>query len=314
MDALLPFRNPPVLFLLLVPAALLVWTWMKRGGGVVLPFDHGATRHAKGGRGGRWIGGLVNSAESMPCLVFAVAILILAGPQRWDEPRSKKALTNIEFCVDVSGSMNASFGDGNRYDASMQAINEFLDYRDGDAFGLTFFGNSVLHWVPLTTDVSAFRCAPPFMKPRQLPYWFRGTEIGKALLACRRVLTAREEGDRMIILVSDGYSADLGGDRDMEIAKTLRDEGVTVYAVHIANSNPPESLVNITALTGGEVFNPGDPDGLRRVFQGIDDMQETRLEKTRAEAVDDYGLLAWIGLGLLGTAALLLFGLRYTPW
>ena len=121
-----------------------------------------------------------------------MVVLILAGPQKWDEPRSKRVLTNIEFCVDVSGSMTASFGEGTRYDASMRAINDFLDYRTGDAFGLTFFGNSVLHWVPLTTDVSAFRCAPPFMKPGRLPSWFGGTEIGKALLACRRILIERD--------------------------------------------------------------------------------------------------------------------------
>lgn len=308
MDVLFPFRHPFVLLLLALPVLLLVWTWTRRGGGVVLPLDHARSK------GGRWIRAFVGLGESVPALGLALAILILAGPQRWDEPRSKKVLTNIEFCVDVSGSMTASFGEGDRYDASMAAINEFLDYRSGDAFGLTFFGNAVLHWVPLTTDVSAFRCAPPFMKPGQLPSWFNGTEIGKALLACRRVLTSREEGDRMIILVSDGYSADLGGDRDEEVARMLAADGIVVYAVHIAESTAPEPIVNITSMTGGEVFNPGDPDALKRVFQAIDAMQETRLEKARAEAVDDYGPWCEAALAVLGLAVLAGFGLRYTPW
>ena len=51
----------------------------------------------------------------------------------------------------------------------MKAIDEFLKIRKGDAFGLTFFGNNVLHWVPLTSDPSAIRCAPPFMKPENVP-------------------------------------------------------------------------------------------------------------------------------------------------
>ena len=38
--------------------------------------------------------------------------------------------------------------------------------------------------------------------------------IGKALLACKEILTSREEGDRMIILVSDGESFDLSGGND----------------------------------------------------------------------------------------------------
>jgi Ca-activated chloride channel family protein len=208
MEALDLFRNPRTLLWLVAPAALLVWTWGRRGRALVLPYDH--ARRASG----RWTRAALNLAGSLPALALALAIVLLAGPQSWGAPRSKRVLTNIQFCVDVSGSMSAKFGSGDRYDASMEAINRFLDYREGDAFGLTFFGNAVLHWVPLTTDVSAFRCAPPFMKPGKLPYWFGGTEIGKALLACRKVLLERDEGDRMIILITDGYSADLGGGRE----------------------------------------------------------------------------------------------------
>ena len=75
----------------------------------------------------------------------------------------------------------------------MEAINRFVDFRKGDAFGLTFFGNSVLHWVPLTSDVSAIKCATPFMRPERNIPGFGGTEIGKALLACRKVLADRQE-------------------------------------------------------------------------------------------------------------------------
>jgi len=308
METLIPFRHPQLLLLLIVPAILLALVVRRRGHRLVMPFDHGVPGKRTPLRF------VLDVFESIPALLLGTVILILAGPQRWDEPRTQRVLTNIEFCVDVSGSMTASFGEGTRYDASMEAINEFLDYREGDAFGLTFFGNSVLHWVPLTSDVSAFRCAPPFMRPEVLPNWFGGTEIGKALLACRNILVEREEGDRMIILVTDGFSADLGGDRDLEIAKDLRGDRIVVYAVHIAESEAPEPIVNITALTGGEVFIPGDRDGLARIFKRIDEMQATRLEKVRAEALDDYGPLCRAGLGFLGFALLAMFGLRYTPW
>jgi Ca-activated chloride channel family protein len=293
---------------LVVPVALLFWTWTRTGRNLVVPFDH------RDAPRGTWIRRTIGVAESIPALVLAVAILLLAGPQRWDDPKSQKVVTNIEFCVDVSGSMSAKFGDGDRYDASMQAINDFLDYRDGDAFGLTFFGNQVLHWVPLTSDVSAFRCAPPFMRPRNLPYWFGGTEIGKALLACRRILVGREVGDRMIILVSDGYSWDLDGGKDLEIARTLKNENVVVYAVHIADTAPPDPIVNITSMTGGEVFNPGDTDALADVFQRIDAMQATKVERVQAEPVDDYAPWCVAGLVLAGAFSLVAFGLRYTPW
>ena len=308
MEFLVPFRHKLVLFLLIVPALLLYWTWTRKGRSLALPFDHGH------GDSRFWLGALLKVADSLPALLLAVVILILAGPQRWDEPRSQRKLTNIEFCVDVSGSMQASFEDGTRYDASMKAINAFLDYRDGDAFGLTFFGNSVLHWVPLTTDVSAFRCAPPFMRPGHIPSWFGGTEIGKALLACRKVLTSRDTGDRMIILVSDGRSWDLDGGNDEAIARKLKADGITVFAVHIASSEAPGEIVTITSLTGGEVFQPGDQKALDTVFARIDEMQQTEMEKVRSEAVDDYGPWSFAALSLLATTLLFLFGLRYTPW
>ena len=41
------------------------------------------------------------------------------------------------------------------------------------------------------------------------PAGFGGTAIGKALRACKKVLADREEGDQMIVLVTDGISYDL---------------------------------------------------------------------------------------------------------
>ena len=99
-----------------------------------------------------------------------------------------------------------------------------------------------------------------------------------------------------------------------KLARKLADDGIVVYAVHIADSEPPDQIVQITSMTGGEVFNPGDRSGLDGVFQSIDEMQVTRIEKTRTEAVDDYGALCRLGLGLLAAALLAAFGVRYTPW
>lgn len=303
------FGNPALLVLLIVPVLLLVATWRRRRARVVLPLDHAAAPR------GRGLAAFLLVFESMPALVLAVAILLLAGPQRQGEPSVKRRLTNIEFCVDVSGSMVAKFGEGTRYDASMRAINQFLDYRSGDAFGLTFFGSAILHWVPLTSDVSAFRCAPPFMRPGgHLPDWFQSTHIGDALLACRKVLLKREEGDRMILLISDGYSSDLGNGREEEIARQLRDDGIVVYSVHIAEGTIPEQIVTLTAITGGEAFQTDDPRALEVVFRRIDTMQQTELEKTAPESLDDFEPVAYAGLSVLSLLVLAAFGLRFTPW
>lgn len=304
----LSFAYPLVLVALVIPLAMIAWVWKRHGRRTVLPFDHAGNT-----AGRRWMIP-INLAEMLPALLLAVVILILAGPQQFSEPRSRRVLTNIEFAVDVSGSMSAPFGEGTRYDASMKAIDQFLSFREGDAFGLTFFGNSVLHWCPLTTDVSAIRCAPPFMKPENVPPWMGGTEIGKALLACKDVLSQREEGDRMIVLVSDGYSFDLGNGSDDDLIKTLKSAGIVLYTIHTAESEIPEPIVKITSGTDGEAFAADDPEALVSVFKRIDSLQKSKMEKTGAETLDNFPPYCLAGLAVLGLGTFSLLGLRYTPW
>jgi Ca-activated chloride channel family protein len=287
---------------------LLVRVWRRQTSRLVLPFDHSQAKR------GRLLGFPVHLMESMPALLLGVVIIIVAGPQQLSAPKSRRSLTNIEFCVDISGSMTAKFGEGNRYDASMNAISKFVDFRKGDAFGLLFFGHTTLEWAPLTTDVSALKCALPFMRPDRVPPWFGGTEIGKALLECRKILLRQDEGDRMIVLVSDGMSSDLSGNRVEEIAAQLKESKIVVHAIHIGESDPPDQIVNLTAYTDGEVFGVGDPGMLEGVFQKIDKMHQAEMVQLAPETLDWYAPFAIAGLSLLGLITTGLFGLRFTPW
>ncbi len=305
------FLYPWVLLLLVIPAALLYWTWLRPGRRLVLPFDHGQP-----GKGAGWRF-LISLMESVPPLLLAVAIILLAGPQRLGEPKDKRVLTNIEICLDVSGSMTTPFGDGSRYDTAMKSLDDFLTYRKGDAFGLTFFGNNVLHWVPLTSDVSAIRCSPPFMRPENAPDWLGGTDIGKALRAAAKVLSERQEGDRMILLITDGEDWGLSGGIDKEIARELKANNISVYAVIIPEAGVhgiQDEIVTITHLTGGDAFLAGDPDAMKVIFKRIDQMKQTRVQKTIGETLDDFVPWALAGLSLAGVGVTALFGLRYTPW
>jgi Ca-activated chloride channel family protein len=305
------FLYPWVLLLLVAPAGLLYWTWQRPGRRLALPFDHG-----RPGKGTGWRV-LISLMESVPPLLLAVAVVLLAGPQRLGEPRDRRVLTNIEICLDVSGSMAMPFGDGSRYDTAMKCLDDFLTYRQGDAFGLTFFGEYTLHWVPLTSDVSAIRCSPPFMRPENAPLWLSGgTKIGKALRACAKVLAERPEGDRMILLISDGDSFDLFQGADKEIARELKAANIVVYAVIIPGDveRVQDEIVNITQLTGGEAFLAGDPEAMHTIFKRIDQMKQTRVEKTIGETLDDFRVWCLAGLSLAGVGLTSLFGLRYTPW
>lgn len=303
------FANPWVLLGLVVPLALLVFTWLRQGRRLALPFDHGRQPRRRG------LAAILHVFESAPSFLLAVAVMLLAGPQKTGVPKVERERTNIQFCVDRSGSMAGKFGEGTRYTEAMKAIDEFLDFREGDSFGLTFYGNQFVHWVPLTSDTSAIRYAPPFMDPSKgnLP-GFNGTEIGRALLGCREKLNEIEGGDKMIVLFSDGISLDLNNGRDREIATKLEDDGIVVYAVHIAEGTLPDEVVNVAIWTGGEWFQPGDPEALKRAFARIDDLEKAKLKPAAGELVDDFAILAWVALGWLTMLVVGAFGLRYTPW
>ena len=296
--------------LLAVPLAGIVWAWRRHGHQVAVPFDHAGTAPR------RWTTTALRLVHTLPIALLAIAIIILAGPRRWGMPKDQRVMTNIEFLVDVSGSMLSNYGDGNRYDAAMTSVLDFIDKRQGDAFGLLVFGDSILEWVPLTSDPSALKYAPAFLSPQKLPTWFSGgTSIGAALQHTLKVMTARTEGDRMIILLTDGYSYDLSNGNDVAIATKLRDAGIQVFCIHIDSSAPPAEVSTIAAMTGGQVFAAGDPSALSAVFNRIDEMKKARLEKVSAETQDHFRPWVMAGGGMLAVWLLaMVAGLRYTPW
>lgn len=306
------FGAPLVLFALVIPAALLAWVWANRWlvptRRVVLPLDRATVR----GGWGWWVA--LTAVESLPPLLLAVGVVLLAGPQRFGPPQQKRSLTNIQFAVDVSGSMTAGFGEGTRYDASMKAIDAFLDFRKGDAFGLTFFGDSFVHWVPLTTDPSAIRCSPPFMRPEIAPPAFGGTSIGKAVGGCRKELNRRDEGDKMIVLITDGFSGDLSNGADQDIARDCRADGIAVFCIVVGGFEPQPEIVNICRLSGGEAFRADDPDALPAVFKRIDAMTPATVTPTIVDTVDYFEPFALLGAALVAAGTAALYGLRYSPW
>jgi Ca-activated chloride channel family protein len=302
------FQYWPVLLALAIPLAMLVWVWWPKAPQLALPYDHGTNR-----RGRVW-SALLNLASSLTPLLLAIAIVLVAGPQQFGEPKDKRALTNIQLCLDISGSMTTPWGEGSRYDGAIKAIDEFLNFRKGDAFGLTYFGNEFLHWCPLTTDPSAVRCSFPFMRPENAPPMFGGTEIGRAVKACIKEMIKREEGDRMIVLVTDGQSSDLFGSHADDITRELRANNITLFAITVGGEAAQDELYTIANSVGGAVFEAGDPTALAEIFKRVDSMKQAKMEKTLAEAMDHFRPWCIAGLSILGLMGLTSMGLRATPW
>ena len=301
------FAYPAVLTLLALPVLLMVWEWRRRGTVVALPFDHANARR------GRWLECTVKTANLLAPMLLAVSIILLAGPQRPLSQGTQRVLTNIELVLDVSGSMTAQYGDGRRADKAVEALQEFVNHRKGDAFGVTLFGTEVLHWVPLTKDLDALKHSAPFMKPEAMPPYMGGTRIGLALRSVHKILAERPKGDKMLVLISDGSSGDLRGQSD-KISSDLNGDDIVLYYIHVANGQPQQEVYDIASRTGGEAFVAGDPAALQAVFEKIDTMQPAKFKPETPIPADNFRPFALAGLSMLALQLLTLFGIRFTPW
>lgn len=307
------FHHPEYLWLLALPLIWGFWQWVRRGHAVPLPFDHGTQRE------GRFLRFCIHLAGTLPAVLLAVSVLMIAGPRRPAPPTDERVLNNIILCIDVSGSMNARFASGgSRFEAAVAAAREFCTFREGDAFGLTVFGSEYIHWVPPTRELSAVSSAMDHVRPQNMPSWMGGTMIANALRGCRDALARVKEGDRAIVIISDGASADFSNGGDRAVAEELAQDGVTVFGILIGDAGSggvnSSGLETVSLATGGKTFVAGDPGALDAVFREIDRMQKANFKPTSADWVDNHEPFALAGLAALLLQVLAWLGLRYTPW
>jgi Ca-activated chloride channel homolog len=299
------FVHPWVLMFLVVPVLLGLWLAQRQAWGVVMPFDHETHRPR------RILGFVLRVFEVVPAFLLAAVILVLARPQVLRVPKQERVLTNIQICMDVSGSMTVD----NRYEMAKTAIEAFTRAREGDAVGFTIFGTQQIRWTPLTKDLDTIRRALVFADPSTQPPFMGGTLIAAALKFCRNnMLAEAKDGDRLLVLVSDGVSADLNAGNASDVADSLIEAGITLYHVHVGTGAVPMEVTDIANATGGEAFVATDQSGLDRIFRHIDLMQPARFKPATAIPMDFFGPFALAGLIALATHLLGLLGLRYTPW
>lgn len=299
------FAYPAVLMLLTIPVLIMAWFWQRRAWGVALPVDH----HEFARR--PVLSGLLRVMELVPQLIVAIVICILAGPQVQRVPDEERILSNIQICMDVSASMSVD----NRYQMAKKAMEEFIDSRQGDALGFTLFGTQQIRWTPLTKDIATIRRALPFADPNNQPPFMGGTAIGAVLRFCRdNMIREATEGDRLLLLVSDGMSADINDQNVGEFIDEMKQANITVYHIHVGTDQAPSTVMELATATGGESFIATDESGIKRIFKHIDRMKPAKFKASTAIPMDYYQPFALVGLALMLAYGAHLCLLRYTPW
>lgn len=314
-----------LLFLILVP--LLAFLRGRRGAAPAISFP---TAFLFAGmaqaRRSRW--GMV--WPTIALITLALGVATLARPQQILATEESKT-EGIAICltVDVSVSMNTEdFIIGgvrsNRITAAKRVLHDFIKGRSNDRIGIVAFAGAPYFPCPLTLDHDWLLSN---IDRVQLGITGDGTAIGSGIAtAARRLDMEKTAKSKVIVLVTDGAnnSGRLSPQDAARLAATL---GIRIYTIaigtsghhlipyrgQIINSGRQEfdepTLQEVARIGNGQFFKAQDIDALERVFQNIDQLERSQVQRKKKFHTKD--LFQWSG-GL--AAALLALGMiwRYT--
>lgn len=227
-------------------------------------------------------------------LVGAAARPVWLGPPI-DLPVSGRDLL---LAVDLSGSMNTqdfslNGEQVNRLTAIKNIAGNFIQRRVGDRLGLILFGSQAYVQSPLTFDR---RTVDTLLQEAVIGLAGNRTAIGDAIGLAVKELQRHPEGNKVLILLTDGAS-NAGAVDPVEAARLAAKEGLTIYTIGIgADSmmvpslfgmqqvNPSqdldeEALRAIAKATDGRYFRARDTAELNKIYAVIDQLQPADQEK-----------------------------------
>jgi Ca-activated chloride channel family protein len=250
-------------------------------------------------------------------LIAALARPVLVGEQAPLPAEGR----DIMMAVDLSGSMGredflAGGRPATRLDVVKAAASDFIGRRAGDRLGLVLFSDRAYVQTPLTFDRGA---VTEFLDEAQVGLTGTETAIGDAIAVSLQRLRDRPEGDRVMVLLTDGAS-NAGVMDPLRAADLAAEMGVRVYTIGVGATqmvaqtalgrqvvNPSAdldeaTLTQIADKTGGQFFRATDAEGLAQVYRAID-----RIEPVTGEPQvvrPQVSMFHWpLGLALILTLA-----------
>jgi Ca-activated chloride channel family protein len=272
-----------------------------------------------------WIAALLTGCRAVAVLLIALGLM---GPQSI-HARDSTEVEGIDLVLvmDVSESMKAADIKPERFAATKQVFDEFIQRRPNDRIGAVVFARDAYTLLPLTTDHEALRTMISELAIGTIDG--QGTAIGNGLGVALNRLRKSTAKSRVVVLATDGNS-NSGNISPMQAAEFASALGVKVYTILMGASGDapvaagrdifgrpvfdrgnfpinPELLKEVASKTGGEAFQVADRDALEKSFHTVLD----RLEKTDIEDSGRvYGelLAAFLGPALALLAIELLVG------
>lgn len=311
-------------WLLALPLPLLARWWLPaaRNTSAALKVPYGARLDSVAHTGGRSLSGRV------PWLMWCAWMLLCvaaARPQRLGEVvEPPQAGRDLMLALDLSNSMSEpdmTLNDEptDRLTVAKAVLADFLDRRAGDRVGLIVFGRSAHALTPLTLDRETVR--------EQLNDSFIGmagqeTAIGDAIGLAVKRLRQQPEGQRVLILLTDGVNT-AGLLDPKKAAELARDDGVRVHTIAFGGEGSVSifgfkvplpgggdeideaALRAIADSTGGRFFRARDTAELVGIYAELEQLEPIQRPGPAVRPREEryvWPLTASLGLALLAFA------------
>lgn len=264
--------------------------------------------------------------------------------ERSQAGRDLMLVIDLSLSMRVDDMISADGESRDRLAAVMEAADRFIAGRTGDRIGLVFFGNRAITSCPLTFDHTSVREFLTRTEQLQRQLWNQsgraqgeqgllgdGTNIGLGMGYALRWLEDENSQGKAIVVITDGKdSVDLPewedpvlaarhaaaknvrvhciGVGDPQGTMTQRDMFGRVQRTRLRQHLLPDQarLEEIARTSGGVALMANNEQGLREVFQRIDELEPT-VHQVRQR--DDYAdrFLPWLiaALALSGFAVVL---------
>jgi len=229
-------------------------------------------------------------------LIWLALVSASARPQWTGDPVTLPVTgRDLMLAVDISGSMGTEdlqLGGQlvNRLAVVKNVVSQFVEARQGDRIGLILFGTNAYLQAPLTFDLDSVN-----RLLTEAPVGIAGgkTAVGDAIGLAVKRLRNRPEGDRVLILLTDGAN-NVGEVSPIKAAGLANQEEIRIHTIGVGADemrmpsifgvfgsrviNPSaeldeETLQAIADTTGGRYFRAQNTQRLAEIYDIIDALE-----------------------------------------
>lgn len=239
----------------------------------------------------------------LPLLRWLALVLMvgaLARPQLVESQQLIKGEgVDISLALDISGSMaSLDFEPDNRLETAKRVIKDFVAERPFDRVSLTVFASQAFSQSPLTIDHAVLTRLLGDVDLAPNLNIEDGTAIGLGLANAANMLKDSSAKSKIVVLLTDGVN-NAGQIDPLTAAQAAKTLGIKVYTIAAGRTGEvpvPQrdlfgerivmmesvidepTLMEIAEITGGLFFRAEDADGLRQIYDEINELEKSEIE------------------------------------